>query len=78
MRPTSKASTCRSAGSPTGRYLLVHRVNVGRRLRELNYDNDAASVLLRLHWQDGVPRLTVLAKCPDSAECDRPRLPRAP
>jgi Lysyl oxidase len=65
-------------GLSDGRYVLVHRVNVGRRLKELRYDNDAASTLLQLRRRDGVPHLTVLAKCPESAECDRPNLPRAP
>jgi hypothetical protein len=65
-------------GLAAGRYVLVHRVNTNRRLRELRYDNDAASILLRLRWRDGVPRVAVLAACPDSARCDRPRLPRAP
>jgi hypothetical protein len=65
-------------GLAAGRYVLVHRVNTDRRLRELRYDNDAASILLRLRWRDGVPRLAVLATCPDSPRCDRPRLPRAP
>ena len=65
-------------GLPNGRYVLVHRVNVTRRLKELRYDNNAASTLLQLRWKGGVPHLTVLAKCPDSADCRRPNLPRAP
>jgi len=56
-------------GLRAGRYLLVHRVNADRRLRERRYDNDAASVLLRLRWSRGTPRLTVLASCPDSPTC---------
>jgi hypothetical protein len=56
-------------GLKDGRYLLIHRVNADRRLLERDYGNDAASVLLRLRWRDGVPRLTVLASCPDSAHC---------
>jgi hypothetical protein len=56
-------------GLPDGRYLLVHRVNVGRRLRELSYSNDAASVLLDLRWEDGRPHLRELASCPDSDRC---------
>jgi hypothetical protein len=62
-------------GLKDGRYVLVHLVNAGRKLRELNYDNNAASALLQLRWRSGVPHLTVLAKCPDSARCDRPNLP---
>ena len=59
-------------GLPDGRYTLVHRVNPNRRLRELRYDNNAASVLLSLHWQRGMPRLRVLARCDDSARCAGP------
>ena len=60
-------------GLPDGRYLLVHRVNVGRSLRELSYSNNAASVLLDLRWEDGGPHLRQLASCPDSDRCDRGR-----
>jgi hypothetical protein len=68
-------------GLPDGRYTLVHRVNADHRLRELRYDNDAASVLLSLHWQDGMPYVRVLAQCADSARCAAPsaaRFGRAP
>ena len=37
--------TCRP-----GRYVLMHRVNATMHLRELRYDNDAASVRIRLTW----------------------------
>jgi hypothetical protein len=57
-------------GLPDGRYVLAHRVNVGHRIHETDYGNDAASVLLDLRWRDGVPYLRVLARCPDSARCD--------
>jgi hypothetical protein len=57
-------------GLPDGRYLLVHRVNVGRRLQELSYTNDAASVALDLRWEAGRPHLRQLASCPDSDECE--------
>ncbi len=56
-------------GLRAGRYLLVHRVNGDRRLRELSYANNAASVLLRLRWRQGKPHLNVLAVCPDSERC---------
>jgi|GEM_PF-1584746 len=60
-------------GLADGRYLLVHRVNAGRELRESDYGNDAASVLLELaHGRDGVPVVKVLASCPDSARCAAP------
>jgi Lysyl oxidase len=64
-------------GMPDGRYTLVHRVNADHRLRELRYDNDAASVLLSLHWESGVPYLRVLASCPDSARCTAASAARA-
>ncbi len=59
-------------GLPDGRYVLVHRVNADRGLRELTYTNDAASVLLELRWRQGRPYLRILARCPDTAACDRP------
>jgi hypothetical protein len=59
-------------GLPDGRYVLVHRVNAERRLRERSYDDNAASVLLDLRWQDGQPRLQVLATCHDTDRCDDP------
>jgi hypothetical protein len=36
-----------------GVYTLVHRVNVDRRLREARYDDDVASVRVRLVWTGG-------------------------
>jgi hypothetical protein len=59
-------------GLPDGRYELIHRVNADRRLRESRYDNDAASVLLSVRWHSGVPRVDLLATCPDSARCPAP------
>jgi hypothetical protein len=56
-------------GLRDGRYVLVHRVNVGRALRESRYDNNTASVLLDLRWREGVPRVAVLASCPDGERC---------
>lgn len=60
-------------GLPSGRYVLVHRANEHRRLRELDYRNNAASLLLRLRWRDGAPHVHVLRACPASARCDRAR-----
>jgi hypothetical protein len=62
-------------GLPAGRYVLVHRVNADRRLKELSYANDAASVLLDIRWQSGKPYVRVLALCPDTARCDDQVLP---
>ena len=56
-------------GLAAGRYVLVHRVNVRRRLRETDYGNNAASLLLRLRWRAGVPRVRVLRRCPDTERC---------
>jgi hypothetical protein len=50
-------------------YDLVHRVNASMQLRELRYDNDAASVRLRLRYVAGSPRVTVLRSCTASATC---------
>jgi hypothetical protein len=57
-------------GLSDGRYVLVHRVNTDRGLRELDYSNDAASVLLDLRWSRGRPHLSLLASCPDTSRCD--------
>lgn len=46
-------------GVPAGRYRLVHRVNPTRALREADYSNNSASVLLDLTWRDGEPTITV-------------------
>jgi hypothetical protein len=40
-------------GLPGGVYTLVHRANPGRRLRESRYDDDVASVRIRLVWTGG-------------------------
>jgi hypothetical protein len=50
---------------PTGRYLLVHRVNADRSILESSYANNAASVLLELRGR----AVRILARCPDSAAC---------
>ena len=60
-------------GLRAGRYLLVHRVNVDRRLRESAYDNNASSLLLTLRRGDGVPRMRVLAVCPETEDCSAAR-----
>jgi Lysyl oxidase len=60
-------------GLPAGRYVLTHRVNLGRRLHETDYANNAASLLLRLHWRAGGPRIDVLRRCPDTDRCGSSR-----
>ncbi len=52
-------------GVPAGRYRLVHRVNADRSLRESNYGNNAASVLLELRGRT----VRILSRCPDAAAC---------
>jgi hypothetical protein len=52
-------------GLAPGRYVLVHLVNLDRTLRESSYENNAASVALRL----GPDGLEILARCPDSSRC---------
>ena len=56
-------------GLPAGRYLLVHRVNASRELRETSYANNAASALVELRRAHGTASVTVIARCPDSARC---------
>jgi glucose/arabinose dehydrogenase len=58
-------------GLKAGRYLLIHRVNADRGLRELTYDNNESSLLIRLHWRGREPEIRVLATCPTTAECTR-------
>jgi hypothetical protein len=59
----------RLSGLRAGRYLLVHRANADRRLLESSYANNASSLLLRLRWRRGTPRIGILAVCPDAARC---------
>jgi hypothetical protein len=62
-------------GLPAGDYVLVHRVNPGRLLRESRYSNDASSALISLSWPRGTsrkPKVRLLASCPDSARCRLP------
>jgi glucose/arabinose dehydrogenase len=63
-------------GLRAGRYVLVHRVNSDRRLRELDYGNNAASLLLQLRWRGGQPQVRVLKRCPGTDRCDRRPAPR--
>ncbi len=59
-------------GLPAGRYVLVHRVNHSRVLRESTYGNNASSALVSITWPGGPlskPRVRVLATCPDTPRC---------
>ena len=48
---------------------LAYRVNESTQLRELRYDNNAASVRVRLTWRAGYPAVRVLRRCPATATC---------
>ena len=68
-------------GLRAGRYVLVHTVNARRGLRELDYSNNSASLLLKLRRRGGAPQVRVLRVCPNTARCDAGRsraLPAAP
>jgi hypothetical protein len=62
-------------GLPAGRYVLVQTANPERRLREVDYANNSASLLVRLSWPSGTasaPRIQVLRTCAGSATCGPP------
>lgn len=62
-------------GLPAGWYLLVQTANPARRLREVDYSNNAASLLVRLSWPSGrvsAPRIQVLRTCDGSGTCASP------
>jgi hypothetical protein len=61
----------RLTGLPAGRYVLVHQVNANRRLHELSYANNAASLLLELRWRHRQPMVRILRDCPGTDRCDR-------
>jgi dipeptidyl aminopeptidase/acylaminoacyl peptidase len=57
---------------PPGTYVLVHRANGEMPLRELRYENNAASLRVRFSWPRGrghEPAIRVLRTCPDSEWC---------
>jgi Lysyl oxidase len=59
-------------GVPPGNYDLVHRVNVGRLLREANYANNASSLRIRLLPQptpNDLPPVQVLKTCETGTHC---------
>jgi hypothetical protein len=65
--PTIEGQYIDITGLPAGPYVLVHRVNPDHRLREENYSNNAASVLLDLRPAGAPPR--ILKRCPGSSRC---------
>jgi hypothetical protein len=57
---------------PAGEYVLVNRVNTQLLVRELRYENNAASLRIRVAWPQGrskPPSVRVLRTCPDSDRC---------
>jgi hypothetical protein len=57
---------------PAGEYVLVNRASPEALIRELRYENNAASVRIRLSWPHGrsrAPGVRVLRTCPDSDRC---------
>ena len=59
-------------GVPAGDYVLVHRSNASRAIRELRHDNNAASLRVRVGWPRGTrrtPSVGVLRSCPSSERC---------
>lgn len=55
---------------PEGSYYLVHRVEAD--VRESDYSNNAASILLKLRWPNGFdnpPTIAMLDSCADTARC---------
>jgi hypothetical protein len=54
---------------PSGTYVLVHRASRSLLFRELRYENNAASLRIRLTWHRGRPSVRVLKTCPDSDRC---------
>jgi hypothetical protein len=59
-------------GVPAGSYDLIHRANRSLFFRELRYENNAASLRIRITWPRGhsrPPSVRVLRTCPDSDRC---------
>jgi Lysyl oxidase len=57
-------------GLPPGRYVLVHRVNADRDIREASYANNASSALVVLRRDGGGnAAIRTLRTCPDTASC---------
>jgi hypothetical protein len=67
--PTLEGQYVRLSGLRSGRYLLVHRVNVDRALRETRYDNNVASLLIAVKWRRGRPSVRALRACTGDPRC---------
>ena len=67
-QPTLEGQSLRLTGLRDGRYVLVHRVNKDRGLRESNYANNASSMLVELRWR-GRPTVRRIRSCANTARC---------
>ena len=70
--PAKEGQSIDLSGYTPGDYDLVHRVNVGRLLRESNYKNDDSSVRIRLLSPPApgeLPGLVVLKTCESGIRC---------
>jgi dipeptidyl aminopeptidase/acylaminoacyl peptidase len=59
-------------GVPAGSYDLIHRANRSLLFRELRYENNAASLRIRISSPDGrrrPPSVEIVRTCPDSDRC---------
>ncbi len=70
--PTLEGQFVELTDLAAGRYVLVHRVNTDRHLRESDYSNNAASLLLQLEWDGRTPVIKLLRICAASAQCPGP------
>jgi hypothetical protein len=65
-------------GVESGLYVLVHRANPEGLMHELRYDNNTASVLIRLTVPPGpgaLPQVSILRTCQGSEYCASPAAP---
>jgi Lysyl oxidase len=70
--PAKEGQSIDLSGYMPGDYDLVHRVNVGRFLREANYANNASSMRIRLlppSTAGELPGLVVLKTCESGTRC---------
>ena len=64
MRPRRRGQYLRLTGLAAGRYVLVHQANADRKLHEVDYTNDAASLLLDVRRHGRAPMVRILRRCP--------------
>ena len=67
--PTLEGQYVDLTGLAAGRYVITHRVNQTRALRESRYDNNASSLLLERRWRNGRPSVEQLRRCRGRATC---------